>query len=78
MISWYIAWLADPGVYTVQGVGLQPFDCWDRSFESRWVHGCSSAVFVVGCVGDGASEVAVTPLEDSYRASRARVCLCVI
>jgi len=22
----------------------QPLDCWDRGFESRWWHGCSSFV----------------------------------
>jgi hypothetical protein len=33
----------------VKGVGLQPFACWDRGFESHPGHGCLSVVSVVCC-----------------------------
>jgi hypothetical protein len=28
------------------GVGLRPFGCWDRGFDSRLRHGCLSVVFI--------------------------------
>ena len=31
----------------------KPLDSWDCGFESHWVHGCSSVVFVVCWVGSG-------------------------
>jgi hypothetical protein len=38
---------ADPGGPAVYGVGLKLFDSWDRGFEFRWGHGCTSLVFFV-------------------------------
>ena len=37
---------ADPGGRGLYGIGLRLLDCWDRVFESRWEHGCSSIAFV--------------------------------
>jgi len=45
---------ADTDGRAVQGVSLTPLDCWDRRFESRWGHRCSSVfVFVACCVVSG-------------------------
>ena len=44
---------ADPSGRVVWGAFLQPRDYLDSLFESRRGHGCSSFVFVVGCVGSG-------------------------
>jgi len=41
----------DSGGRAVEDVGLRPLDSWDRGFESRLRHGCSSFLFVVWCVG---------------------------
>ena len=54
--------MADP-----RGVGLQPLDFWDRGFESRWRHGCSSLVFVVCCVCSGLCDELITRSGESYR-----------
>jgi hypothetical protein len=51
---------ADPGGRVVQRLSLQPPDCWDRGFESRWGHGCSSLVFVVCCVGSSLCDGLIT------------------
>ena len=37
---------ADPDGRAVYGVGLKPLGCWDRGFESRRGHGCSTFLFV--------------------------------
>jgi hypothetical protein len=50
----------DGGGPALYGVGLLPLDCWDRRFESRWGHGCSSLVFVVCCVGSGLCDKLIT------------------
>lgn len=41
---------ADPSIC------LKPLDRWDRRFESRWAHRCSSLVVVVYCIGSGLCE----------------------
>jgi hypothetical protein len=46
-------------------------DYWDRGFESRWSHGCSSLVFVECCKGSSLCEGLIT-LAESYQ-----VCVCV-
>jgi hypothetical protein len=57
---------------------LQPLDCWDRGFESRWWHGCSSLVFVVCCVDSGLRDGLITRSEEPYQVFvRVRVCVCV-
>jgi hypothetical protein len=43
----------EPGGREVPGVKLKPFDCWDRAFESRGGHGCSSVVSVTFFKSDG-------------------------
>jgi hypothetical protein len=45
----YLKILADPSGRAVSGVGLPPFACWDREFESRRGHGCLFLVSVVCC-----------------------------
>ena len=47
---------------------------WDRGFDSRWGHGCSSLVFFVCCVSSGLCGDLITRSEESYRV---RVCLIV-
>jgi hypothetical protein len=51
----------------VWGVGLRPLGCWNRGFESRWEHGCSSLVFVLCCVFSGLYGGLIARLEESYR-----------
>ena len=58
--------------YSTNSVGLQQLDYWNRGFESRWRHGCSSVVFVVCCVGSGLCDGLITRSEESYGV---RVCL---
>jgi hypothetical protein len=58
--------------WPIQGVGLQPLDCWDRRFESRWRHGCLSVVFVVCRVGRGPCHRPITRLGES-----STVCVCL-
>jgi len=60
-------------VATDTGVGLQPLDCWEHGFESRWGHGCSTVVFVVCCVGSGLS----TSWSLVQRSDTGCVCVCV-
>jgi len=38
---------ADRRGRTVKDVGLRPFACWNRGFESRRWHGCLSVVIVL-------------------------------
>jgi hypothetical protein len=59
-------------------IGLNPLGCWDHGFKSHWVHGCSSLVFVICCVGSGLCNKLVPHSEKSYQAC-ASVCvrLCV-
>ena len=40
---------AGPSNRAVHGVGLRPFCCWDRGFESNWGHESLSVVSVVCC-----------------------------
>lgn len=47
---------ADPSDLSVSGVGLRPFVCWNRGFESRLELGCSSLAFVVSYAGSGLSD----------------------
>jgi len=54
-------------VSSFKRVDLQPFECWDRGFESRCGHGYSSVVFVVCYVGSGLCEGLITRLEKPYR-----------
>jgi hypothetical protein len=54
------------------GVSLRSLDCWDRGFESRWEHGCSSVVFAVCYVGCGLCDELITHSGWSYRE-----CVCV-
>ena len=56
----------------VEGVGLQPLDCWIRGLEIHCGHGCSSVVFVVCCVGSGLCDGLITGSEECYS-----VCVCV-
>ena len=46
------------------GVGLQPLDCSDLGFESRWRHGCSSLVCVLWWTDSG---MCIIRSEESYR-----------
>jgi hypothetical protein len=39
--------ITDPGGRALEGVGLQPLDCWDCGFQSRRGQGCLSLVSVV-------------------------------
>ena len=41
--------VAGPSGRAVEDVGLRPFTCWDRGFESRRGHGRLSVVSVVCC-----------------------------
>ena len=45
------------------GIGMRSLDCWDRGFESRCRHGCSSLLFVVCCVGSGVCHWLITRSE---------------
>jgi hypothetical protein len=61
-------YIADPSGRAVQGVGLRPFACWDRGFESHWGNGCLSLVsFVLS--GRGLCIGLITRPEESYRVS---------
>jgi hypothetical protein len=57
-------------------IGLRLLDCWNRGFESRRGHGCSSLTFVVCSVGSDLCDELIFRSEVSYRA-RARACVCV-
>ena len=59
---------ADPNIC------LKPLDRWDRRFESRWAHSCSSLLLVVCCVGRGLCDEVIAGSEKSYRVY---VCVCV-
>jgi len=59
---------ADPSIC------LKPLDRWDRRFESRWAHSCSSRLLVVYCVGRGLCDEVIAGSEKSYRVY---VCVCV-
>jgi hypothetical protein len=48
------------------GVGVWPLDCWDREFEFRRGHGCSSLVFVVCCVRCVLCEGLITCSEEPH------------
>jgi hypothetical protein len=50
-----------------------PLDCWDRGFESRWRHACSSLVFVVHCVFSGLRDELITRSEEFCP-----VCVCLL
>jgi hypothetical protein len=52
---------------------LQIFDYWDRGFESRRGHRCSSLVFVVCCAGSGICD----ELNYFFRGVLRSVCVCV-
>jgi len=58
---------AYPGGRAVCGVILRPLHRWDRGYESRRIHGLSSAVFVLCSVGSGLSYELITLQEESYR-----------
>ena len=47
-------------------VGLQLLDSWDRGFEPRGRHGCSSLLFVVCCTGSGLCDEPITHTEEFY------------
>jgi hypothetical protein len=54
------------GGHLVWGAGPQPFDLWDRGFESCWEHGCPYLVLVVCCAGIGLYYVLTTQWDKSY------------
>jgi hypothetical protein len=54
-------------------VPLFALDCWNRGFESRWGHGCSSLVLVVCYVVGGLCDGA----DHSSRGFLPAVCACV-
>jgi hypothetical protein len=59
--------VADSAHRAVEGVGLQPLNCWDRGFESRRGHGCLSLVSVACCVSSDLSDGLITRSGQSYR-----------
>jgi len=42
-------------------------DYWERGFESRRQHGCSSLMFVLRYIGSGLCDELITSSEESYR-----------
>lgn len=68
---------AKPGDRAVSGLTLKPFDCWDRAFESRGGHGCSSVVSVTFLEDNGFRYELIPCSEESYLVC-VRVCVCLI
>ena len=51
----------------IKVVGLQPLDCWDSGFESRWEHGYIALVTVVCCVDRNPFDRPITRPGEAYR-----------
>jgi len=64
-----------PVAVQYKAVGLQSLDCWDRGFESRLRHECSSLVLVVHCVDSGMCDELITRSGETYPVY---VCVCLI
>jgi len=73
----YGSFVPIPVAVRSQVINMQPLDYWDRGFETRSGHGCSSPVFVVCFVVRGLCDVLITRPEESYRL-RLCVCVCLI
>ena len=59
--------VANPDDRAFQGVGLKPFNRWNRGFELHWRRGSSSLVFIVCCVGSGLWAELLTRSGECYR-----------